>query len=71
MAAPKIRPDIPIDRKYLLTFYEASSYFNVGVNRLRELAKDPACDFAVKTGDRKTMIIREKMQDYILSHRVI
>ena len=70
MSAPKNKTELPIDKKYLLSIYETSAYFGLGINRVRELVKDPSCSFAVKNGS-KTMIIREKMQEYILNHRVI
>lgn len=71
MSAPKNKPVVPISQKYLLDFYEAAEYFGIGINRIRDLAKEPDCEFSVKTSDRKTMIIRVKFEEYITNHRVI
>lgn len=71
MAAPQERPNVPVEKKYMHTLYEASEYFGVGINRLRELAKDPGCGFAVLVGNKKLMIIRPKFEEYLLNHRVI
>lgn len=54
MSAPKNKPFVPIPQKYLLDFYEAAEYFGIGINRIRELTKEPDCEFAVRTSDRKT-----------------
>jgi len=71
MSAPKNKPFVPIPQKYLLDFYEAAEYFGIGINRIRDLTKEPDCEFAVKTSDRKTKIIRTKFEDYISEHRII
>jgi hypothetical protein len=63
--------DVPIKDRYLLTYYEAAAYFGIGINRLREICKDPACSFVITTGEKKTMVIRTKLEEYIAEHRYI
>ena len=71
MAAPKERPEVPVKDRYMLSLYEAAEYFGIGINRLREIAKDPTCDFTVSVGNKKLMIIRPKFEDFLLNHRAV
>ena len=71
MSMPKEVPFVEIKDRFLLTFHEASAYFGIGLNRLREICKEPSCDFIIQTGERKTMIIRSKMEQYMLEHSFI
>ena len=50
---------------------EAIAYFEIGIKRLREICKDPACSFVITTGEKKTMVIRTKLEEYIAEHRYI
>lgn len=56
--------EIPIWEKYNLTFEEAAAYFNIGINKLRELAKNECYDCIVMIGN-KTLLKREKMKEFI------
>ena len=71
MSTSKNKPEVPIRERYLLNYYEAAVYFGIGINRLRELCRDPACNFVVTTGEKKTMVIRPKLEEYIAEHRYI
>ena len=71
MSTPKDKIVVPIKDRNLLTYYEATAYFGIGINRLRELCRDPACSFVVTTGEKKTMVIRRKLEEYIADHRYI
>ncbi len=51
------------------TLTEVAEYFGIGINRLREIAKDPACDFTVNVGSKKLMIIRPKFEEFLSNHR--
>lgn len=55
---------IDISDKYALTIEEAAEYFNIGENKLRELIKEPGCNFVLVVG-RKNLIKRKKMEDYL------
>lgn len=50
--------------KYMLTIDEAAQYFNIGKNKLRELAKEPGCTFAVYVG-KKCLIKRNSFEQYL------
>lgn len=69
----KIDPNIPIWHKYALTIEEASRYFGIGENKLREIAyKDTnailPC-FTLKNGS-KTLIKRSKFESH-LDHEIV
>ena len=38
--------------KYNLTIKEAAQYYNIGENKLRELIKEPDCDFVIYVGKK-------------------
>ena len=57
---------VPLWERTLLTFPEAAVLSGIGINKLRDIAKDPACDFIIWIGDRK-MIKREKLKEYLLN----
>lgn len=50
--------------KYALTIKEAANYFNIGENKIRELIKQPECDFALFVGNR-TLIKKKLMENYL------
>ena len=50
---------IPIDKKYALTIKEASEYFNIGTNKLYDIANDPYDDCFLRVGNHK-LVKREK-----------
>lgn len=52
---------LPIDRKYALTIKEAAEYFNIGVNKLYEIANDPYNDSILQVGNHK-LVKREKFE---------
>ena len=50
---------VPPDRKYALTIKEAAEYFNIGTNKLYEIANDPYNDAILRVGNHK-LFKREK-----------
>ena len=45
--------DLPIWEKYTLTFEEASKYFRIGENKLRQLAEEnPTSGWVIMNGNR-------------------
>lgn len=62
--------DIPIWEKMNLTFEEAAAYSQIGINKLRELADSPKCNFALHIG-KKTLIKRKEFESYISQNRAI
>ena len=55
---------IPVGEKYLLTIHEASTYFNIGIKKLRRIAEDNEGNFAYYMGNRY-LIVRAKFEAYI------
>ena len=55
---------IALSEKYALTIDEASQYFNIGKNKLRELVKEPGCTFVMYSGNR-CLIKRQKFEKYL------
>lgn len=62
--------EVPICEKIMLTIEEAARYSNIGQHKLRELAKDPKCDFALRSGG-KTLIKRKHFERFLDSREVI
>lgn len=43
---------IIMSEKYLLTIDEAAEYFNIGKNKLRDMIKEPCCNFVLFNGKK-------------------
>ena len=56
--------DVPIYEKSNLTLEEAAAYFNIGVNKLRQLTDDDKCPFVLWVGSKR-LIKRKKMDEYL------
>ncbi len=56
--------EIPIWEKSNLTLEEAAAYFNIGINKLRELSDSDNCSFVLWVGNKR-LIKREKLDDYL------
>ena len=54
----------PVWEKVLLTLEEASAYTGIGINKMREMADSPGCDFVLWKG-RQRMIKRKKLEEYL------
>lgn len=50
--------------KYNLTIKEASEYYNIGENKLRELIKQGCCEFVLYIG-KKALIKRKQFEEYL------
>ena len=68
---PQNLEEVPIKDKFMLTIYEANKYFGIGLDKLREMVKEPSCNFAVQVGENKQMIIRIKLEEYLIENRLI
>ena len=55
---------VPIWEKANLTFEEAAAYFNIGVNKIREISNDDNCTFVLWVGNKR--LIKRKMFDAYL-----
>ena len=59
-----INKEVPIWEKSNLTLEEASKYFGIGINKLRDLTNDEKCDFVLWCGNKR-LIKRKKLEDYL------
>lgn len=58
------RPDIPAWEKSNLTIDEASVYFNIGKDKLREMTDREDCPFVLWIGSKR-LIRKKKFEDYL------
>ncbi len=56
--------EVPIAQKMNLTLTEAADYFNIGVNKLRELSNDEDCPFVLWVGSKR-LLKRKKLEEYL------
>ncbi len=56
--------EVPIYEKSNLTLEEAAAYFNIGINKLRELSDDGRCPFVLWVGNKR-LIKRKQMEEYL------
>lgn len=56
--------DVPIYEKSNLTLEEAAAYFNIGINKLRELTEPSDCTFVLWVGNKR-LIKRKKFDEYL------
>ena len=57
--------EVPLWEKPNLTLEEASSYFNIGINKLRELSNADNCDFVLWIGTKR--LIKRKLLERFLN----
>ena len=63
--------DIPLDKKKYLTLKQAATYFNIGVNRIREVSNREECAQYVLFAGNKRLISRDGFEHYLASTRSI
>ncbi len=56
--------EVPIYEKSNLTLEEAAAYFNIGVNKLREISDDDRCPFVLWVGNKR-LIKRKQLEEYL------
>ena len=54
----------PLYEKSNLTLEEAASYFNIGINKLREMTESEKCPFVLWVGSKR-LIKRRKLDEYL------
>ena len=59
-----MKKEVPIADKALLTLEEAAAYFNIGVNKLREITADDHCPY-VLWNSSKRLIKRDSFKDFL------
>ena len=59
-----MKHEVPIFEKSNLTLEEAAAYFNIGINKLREITDTEACPYVLWIGNKR-LIKRKKMEEYL------
>ena len=59
-----MKEKLPLAEKALLTLEEASAYFNIGTNKIRELTADEHCPYVLWNGCKR-LIKREPFQEFL------
>lgn len=62
--------EVPIWEKVTLTPDEASAYSNIGINKIRSMANEPACNFSVYVGN-KVLIKRKEFEKHISNRKTL
>lgn len=62
--------NINIQNKILLTVKEASDYTGIGINKIRELGRNPLNNISLHVG-KKMMIKRANLEEYLMNQTVI
>lgn len=56
--------EIPIWEKMNLTLNEASQYFGIGINKLRDITDQDNCEFVLWVGNKR-LIKRKRFESYL------
>lgn len=67
----ELLPLSELNVKVLLTVEEASRLFGIGICKLRRRMKEPKCPYVFFIGNKKKLIDRSKLEQYIHEHRMI
>jgi len=59
-----MKDHIELSQKSLLTLEEAAGYFNIGVNKLRELTNDDNCPYVLWNGSKR-LIKRKPFEEFL------
>lgn len=57
--------NIPVWEKSNLTIEEAAAYFNIGMNKIREMSNENSCPYVLWVGNKR-LIKRKKFDDYLV-----
>jgi excisionase family DNA binding protein len=58
------KKETPVWEKGNFTLKEAAAYYNIGINRLREMSNKPGCDYVMFVGNKR--LIKRKQFDKFL-----
>lgn len=59
-----MKSEVPIYEKSNLTLEEAAAYFNIGINKLREITESENCPFVLWVGNKR-LIKRKRLDEYL------
>lgn len=60
----RMKYEVPIYEKSNLTLEEAAAYFNIGINKLREITEPESCPFVLWVGSKR-LIKRKALEEYL------
>lgn len=66
----KDKPALTVEKKLLLTKFEAAAYSNIGINKLEDMLRAPNCPFVLYIGTKK-LIKRREFEEFISQRTVI
>lgn len=55
---------IPVWEKIAITVEEAAAYSSIGINKIREMLRNPNCPFVLYIGNKK-LVKRKEFENYI------
>lgn len=58
--------EVPIANKALLTLEEATAYYGIGMNKIRELTNADQCPYVLWNGSKR-LIKRKPFEEYLYS----
>lgn len=61
---------LTVDKKLLLTKFEAAVYSNIGINKLEDMLRTPSCPFVLYVGKKK-LIKRKEFEEFISGRTII
>ena len=64
MKGRKTMKNVPIWEKANLSMEEASAYFGIGINKLREMTNDSNCPYVLSNGSKR-MIKRKALEKFL------
>ena len=66
----KEKPTLAVEKKLLLTKFEAAAYSNIGINKLEDMLRAPNCPFVLYIGNKK-LLKRKEFEAFISQKTVI
>lgn len=70
ISSRKDKPTLTVEKKLLLTKFEAAAYSNIGINKLEDMLRSPNCSFALYI-DTKKLVKRKEFEESISQKTVI
>ena len=66
----KDKPALTVEKKLLLTKFEAAAYSNIGINKIDSMLRTPNCPFVLFVGTKK-LVKRKEFEQFISEKLVI
>lgn len=66
----KGKSGVDVDKKLLLTKFEAAAYSNIGINKIESMLRNPNCPFVLYVGTKK-LVKRKEFEEFLSQKTVI